>query len=344
MRNSIVLIIPAYNEELTIADCILGFNETGVFSKIYVVNNASTDRTSSIAKKVFAENNIPGGVLFEGKKGKASAVKHAFENIDADNYVLVDADLTYDPKDLTKLLAKFEEEQADMVVGDRLSSGGYAKQNVRMFHNWGNNFVKNLINYLFKAQLRDVMSGYRVFSSKFVRSYPALCHGFEIETDMSIHALDKGFKIVEVPVSYYPRPENSESKLNTYSDGVKIVNKIIFLMKDYKPLTFFGICGLGLFALGFITGIPAIMDYALNRYVEHVPLAILATGLMILATILLGVGLILDTVVFHQKLSYELLTRKNKSALKFNSISENDPAVASVTAGEQDNRQQQWHD
>jgi glycosyltransferase involved in cell wall biosynthesis len=192
-------------------------------AEIYVIDNNSKDNTNKIAKSVMEKHNIKGSVLFVKEQGKANAVRYAFQHIDADVYVMVDADLTYPAYHLPDLIAPIANGQADMVVGDRHATGAYKKENKRGFHNFGNWLVKYLIKKLFRSDLNDIMSGYRAFSKRFVKLYPILSAGFELETEMSIHALDKRYSVVEIPVDYKDRIEGSYSKLSTFKDGAKVL-------------------------------------------------------------------------------------------------------------------------
>ncbi|MCO4588502.1 hypothetical protein Si084_01004 [Streptococcus infantarius subsp. infantarius] len=195
---------------------------------------------------------------------------------------------------------------ADMTIGDRLSNGTYAKENKRGFHGFGNNLVKNLINKLYKGNYNDIMTGYRGFNRLFVKTFPVLSPGFEIETELSIHSLDKRFKLVEVPITYQDRPEGSESKLNTFGDGFKVLKMIFNLFKDYKPLLFFSLVTGILLILGLLIGMPVIGEFAKTGMIHKMPSAILATGLMILAALSFVSGFILDTLVRQNRMQYEL--------------------------------------
>lgn len=197
-----------------------------------------------------------------------------------------------------------------MVVGDRISNGTYKKQNKRLFHDFGNGMVRNTINRLFKTNLKDVMSGYRAFSRTFVKNIPILSKGFEVETEMTLHALDKRFIIKEIPIEYKDRPNKSKSKLNTFTDGYKVIKTIIKMLKDYKPLKFFLSIAIIFFVLGLIIGIPVIYEYILTRYITKVPSAVLSTGLMIFSVIIAQCGVILDTVVKDDKEKYEIELNK----------------------------------
>ena len=311
MENRIALIIPAYNEEATVGDTIEGFFRQIPDLHIVVVDNNSSDRTSEKVRAKFKDLGCQGTLLFEKRQGKGMAVRKAFSEIDADYYIMVDADSTYPPEDVKRLLGFALEGGHDMVVGDRHSAGSYREQNKRRFHNFGNGLVTKIINLLFNNTLSDILSGYRIFSRKFVKNYPILSSGFEIETEMTLHGLDKRFSILEVPIQYFDRPEGSVSKLNTFRDGIRILRTICWIFKDYKPLLFFGTLALLFFLIGFFVGLPVIIEYIQSRYIYRVPSAVLATGLMIFALLFFAVGLILDTVEKFQRFNYELQLLKD---------------------------------
>lgn len=302
----LAIIIPAYNEEVTIKEVITRFHKAAEDASIYVIDNNSKDSTRKIAEKTIKKLSCKGAVIFEGRQGKGNAVRRAFMDIDADIYAMVDADLTYSEKDLAKLIQPIKENVCDIVVGDRLTEGLYSKENKRMFHDFGNNLVKGMINFLYKNNIKDVMSGYRIFNRFFVKNFPILSEGFEIETEMTLHTLDKRFRVKEIPISYVDRPEGSESKLNTISDGIRVVKTIFTIFKHYKPLSFFGIATFMFFILGLAAGIPPIIEFIQDQFVKKVPLSILASGLMICAIINFAIGLILDTVVKYNRFNYEL--------------------------------------
>lgn len=297
--EKIAVLIPCYNEELTIEKVIKDFKSELLEAEIYVYNNNSRDNSYEIAKKSGAI------VRNEYKQGKGNVVKAMFEQIDADIYILVDADDTYPAESATKLIEAIRD-GADMAVGDRLSNGTYEKENKRRFHGLGNSLVKNAINFLFKTNLHDIMSGYRAYNKKFVKNFPILTKSFEIETEMTLHALDKNYIIKEIPIEYRDRPDGSVSKLNTMSDGIKVIKTIITMFKDYRPLKFFGIIAFILLVLGLIIGIPVILEFMKTRYVSKVPSAILATGFVMLAFIIEQCGIVLSTTVKKNKELYEL--------------------------------------
>jgi len=297
--EKVAVLLPAYNEELTIKKTIEDFRKALPNADIYVYDNNSKDNTFAIAKEAGAI------VVKEPRQGKGNVVRSMFRDIDADYYIMADADDTYPADEVENLLQPLRE-GADMTIGDRLSNGTYSQENKRAFHGFGNNLVKNLINSLYKSKYEDIMTGYRGFDRLFVKTFPVLSPGFEIETELSIHSLDKRFKIVEVPITYRDRPEGSESKLNTVSDGIKVVRTIFNLFKDYKPLLFFSIISLIFFILSLVVGVPVIIEFFQTRFVTRVPSAILSGSIMVISLLALTCGFILDTVTRHARISYEL--------------------------------------
>ncbi|MBV5328975.1 MAG: glycosyltransferase, partial [Chlorobium sp.] len=241
----------------------------------------------------------------EERPGKGNAVRRAFLEVDADIYILADADMTYPAAQVHQLMSPVITGEADMVVGDRHSTGHYAAENKRPLHGFGNRLVRDLVNKLFKADLADIMSGYRVFNRRFVKSYPILVEGFELETDMTLHALDKRFRIVEIPVEYRDRPAGSFSKLNTLRDGTRVLSTIGNILRYYRPLMFFGSAAAVFFILGLIAGVPVIAEWFTVQYISHVPLAILAVGFETFAIVLSAIGLILDSMRHQGKQGFE---------------------------------------
>lgn len=302
----IAIILPAYNEEQTIAQVIERFHAAAPTAEIYVVDNNSVDATQRLARETMQRLGAPGQVLFEPRQGKGMAVRTAFLKIDADIYVMVDADLTYHASDLTMLMQPVIDGHADMVVGDRHRSGDYEKENKRAYHGFGNNLVRTLINLAFGAQLNDILAGYRVFSRRFVRSFPILYPGFQLETELSLHALDKRMAMVEIPITYSDRPVGSSSKLNTFRDGFRVLLTIFNIFRYYKPVFFFGTLSLLCFVAGIIIGIPVFREYFLYRYVYAIPSAILATGMMILSLVLFALALLLDASAHQHRFQFEL--------------------------------------
>lgn len=306
IKPKIAIIVPAYNEEMTISKVIENFYNKYPDAFYYVVDNNSTDKTSLYAKKTFDRLNCKGEIIFESKQGKGNAIKNAFMNIDADVYVMVDADLTYSENDLERMLKMVVDDKYDICVGDRHSDKVYKKINKRKFHGFGNSLVRILVNILFKSKLRDIMSGYRVFNKFFVKNFPIMSKGFEIETEMTLHSLDKNFKIIEVPISYRDRPEGSYSKLNTFLDGFKVIRTIFMIFKDYKPFLFFSFLSFLSLIFGLLVGMPVIIEFINTQYITKVPSAILASGLMIISILFFGIGLILDSFIKIHKYNYQL--------------------------------------
>jgi len=290
-----VLLIPCYNEELTIADVINDFKKYIPDIEIYVYDNNSKDNTVKVA----TENGAI--VRHEYQQGKSNVVRSMFREIDADYYIMVDGDNTYPAYQAPLLLEEMKMKNCDMVVGDRLSNGTYLKENKRAMHGFGNKLVKMLINYIFKADLQDIMTGYRIFSKRFVKNYPIMYQNFELETEMTIFALNNNLRISEVPIDFIDRPEGSYSKLNTYSDGFKVILTIFNLFRHYKPLQFFSIFAAIFFIASLCFGIPPIIEYFNYEYVYKVPSAILASGLMLVGLISFTIGLILDTIAINAR-------------------------------------------
>ncbi|MFN7094285.1 MAG: glycosyltransferase family 2 protein [Burkholderiales bacterium] len=309
--KKVAIIIPAYNEELTIKAVILDFFEyckesTDFNYKIYIIDNNSKDATNSIARQVISEFQINAEILFVKRQGKSNAVREAFRYIDADAYIMIDADSTYWAEDLDKFIYPVLNDSIDMVIGDRISTGIYHQENTRSFHGFGNSLVKNLINLIFNAKLKDIMTGYRAFSKRFVKNYPILCEGFELETDMSIFCLEHKFNIIEVPIKFTDRPQGSFSKLNTFSDGFKVIMTIFALFKNYKPMQFFGLIGFLLLVLSVIAGVFPVIEYIEMKFVYKVPMAILAVGLAISSLLMFGIALILGSIRKYQNMNFEL--------------------------------------
>lgn len=301
MSEKIAVLLPAYNEEVTITKVVEDFKRVLPQADIYVYDNNSKDKTNQLAQEAGAI------VRFEPRQGKGNVVRSMFREIDADYYIMVDADDTYPAAEVEKLLEPLRAGLADMTIGDRLSNGSYGKENKRGFHGFGNQLVKTLVNRIYKGHYQDIMTGYRGFNRLFVKTFPVLSPGFEIETELSIHALDKRFKLVEVPITYQDRPEGSESKLSTFSDGFKVLTMIFNLFKDYKPFLFFGLVALVLMLLGLVVGLPVIQEFALTGLISKLPSAVLATGLMILSALAFTAGFMLDTITRQNRMHYELM-------------------------------------
>ena len=296
--KKIAVLIPCYNEELTVEKTVSDFKRVLPNADIYVYNNNSKDRTKELALKAGAI------VKDEYRQGKGAVVRSMFRDIDADVYVMVDGDDTYPADEVEGLIAPVLEGKADMVIGDRLSSTYYT-ENKRPFHNFGNSLVKGLINFLFKSDLNDIMTGYRSFSKKFVKCMPVMSDGFQIETEMTIFALTNNMQVVNVPITYRDRPEGSESKLNTFSDGFKVLLTLFNLFKDNRPFLFFGSISIVIFIIGLLIGIPVINEFIKTAYITKVPSAVLAAALMLNAFLMFSVGIILDAIKNEKRYLFE---------------------------------------
>ncbi len=297
--QKIAVLIPCYNEAKTIEKVVKDYRKALPIADIYVYDNNSTDGTDKIARKAGAI------VRYEYRQGKGNVIRTMFRDIDADCYLMIDGDDTYPAESAVEMCELVLSGRADMVIGDRLSST-YFVENKRLFHNFGNKIVRFSINFLFKNKVKDIMTGYRAFSYEFVKGFPVLSKGFEIETEMTIHAVDKNFKIVEVPVTYRDRPSGSVSKLNTYSDGIKVLNTIAVLFKEYKPFYFFGLISLLLLLLSLIFGVPVIIEFFETGLVPRFPTLIVSGVFLTLAFLFWITGIILDVIVKKNRQSYEL--------------------------------------
>ncbi|WP_163652497.1 glycosyltransferase family 2 protein [Listeria sp. PSOL-1] len=300
MHEKIAVLIPCYNEEITIKKVIQDFKKELPQAIVYVYDNNSVDKTYEIAE---SEGAV---VKAEFRQGKGNVVRSMFADIDADYYIMVDGDDTYPAESAHAILETLRSGQADMVIGDRLSNGTYSAENKRNFHGFGNSLVKNTINRIFKSNIEDIMTGLRGFNRYFVKTMPVMSPGFEIETEMTIHALENRFLIKEIPIDYRDRPEGSESKLNTFSDGIKVIHTIIRLFKNCKPLMFFSSLALVIFVIGFLIGLPVLIEYAEIGLVPKFPSALLAVGFILLAMMLFICGLILDTLQYRNRQMYYL--------------------------------------
>ena len=296
--KKIAVLIPCYNEELTVEKTVSDFKHVLPNADIYVYNNNSKDRTKELALRAGAI------VKDEYRQGKGAVVRSMFRDIEADVYIMVDGDDTYPAEEVESLITPVLEGKADMVIGDRLSSTYYT-ENKRPFHNFGNSLVKGLINFLFKSDLNDIMTGYRSFSKKFVKCMPVMSDGFQIETEMTIFALTNNMQVVNVPITYRDRPEGSESKLNTFSDGYKVLLTLFNLFKDNRPFLFFGSISIVIFIIGLLIGIPVIDEFIKTAYITKVPSAILAAALMLNAFLMFSVGIILDAIKNQKRYLFE---------------------------------------
>lgn len=299
-KGHVAVLIPCYNEELTVGEVIDDFRRVLPGASIYVYDNNSSDRTAQVAREHGAQ------VRFEPRQGKGVTVRQMFRDIEADCYLLVDGDSTYPADAAPALIDPILAGEADMTVGDRLSNGSYAQENQRPFHDFGNNLVRWLIRLMYGYAFHDVMTGYRAFSRVFVRSLPVVSRGFQLECEISIHAVDKGWRIKEVPIDYRDRPAGSVSKLSTVSDGVRVLMAIGSLFKDYLPFKFFSLVAAVFVALGLAAGIPVVAEFAQTGYVSKVPSAILAVGLVFCGALAFSTGCILDTVAKATRKRWEL--------------------------------------
>lgn len=302
-KPKVAVLIPCYNEALTIGKVIKDFQKELPTAEIYVCDNNSSDNTAEIAERNGAT------VLTEHRQGKGFAVLHMFQNVEADIYIMIDGDDTYPAHHAPQLMDALIRDQLDMVVGDRLSNGTYKKENKRAFHDFGNHLIKRLINNFFGSKMKDILSGYRVFSSRFIKNYATLAQGFELETDLSIFSLHYNLKIKELPIDYRDRPEGSVSKLNTVKDGVRVILTFFNLYRNYKPLSFFTHVSAIVFLIALFLGSFPIYEYITHSYVYKVPTAILAGFMSISALLLFLCGLILDTISKIDKKSTELKIR-----------------------------------
>ena len=302
MADKVAVLIPCYNEAVTIGKVVDDFKRVLPDADIYVYDNNSKDDTAAIAEDHGAI------VRTEPRQGKGNVVRQMFREIDADYYIMVDGDDTYPAEAAPRLLEPLMNDTADMTVGDRLSNGTYGEENDRAFHGFGNNLVRWLIKVIYGYAFDDVMTGYRAFNRIFVKTMPVLSEGFQIETELSIHAVDKRFRITDVPIDYRDRPEGSYSKLSTLGDGAKVLRAIASLFKDHKPMAFFGWLALILIVLGLIAGIPVIAEYFQTGLVPRFPTAILAIALVICGALSFTAGIILDTVAKTGRKQWELFT------------------------------------
>lgn len=296
--DKIAVLVPCYNESKTIEKVVTDFKRELPDAVVYVYDNNSTDGTDEIAR------NAGAVVRYEYRQGKGNVIRRMFRDIDAECYVMVDGDDTYPAECVKPMVEKVLNKRVDMVVGDRLSSTYYG-ENKRPFHNFGNSLVRRSINFLFKSDIKDIMTGYRAFSYQFVKSFPVLSKGFEIETEMSIHAIDKNLFIENEVIEYRDRPEGSESKLNTYSDGFKVLMTIVRLFRIYKPAAFFGLIStiLALLSTGFF--IPVLIEYLNTGLVKKFPTLIVCGFVMAAALMSLFSGLILETIKQKNRQDFE---------------------------------------
>lgn len=299
MKSKIAVLIPCYNESKTIEKVVKDYKAALPEADIYVYDNNSKDGTDEIAR------NAGAIVRYETKQGKGNVIRTMFRDIEADCYLMIDGDDTYPAENAREMCDYVLNQNVDMVIGDRLSST-YFQENKRPFHNLGNKMVRGLINKIFKNNIHDIMTGYRAFSYKFVKSYPILSKGFEIETEMSIHAVDKNFTLKEIPVQYRDRPAGSVSKLNTYKDGARVLKTIATLFKEYKPSMFFNTISVLFYIVSLILAIPVFNEYFKTGLVPRFPSLIVA-GIMLVVALLLNItGIILQVIVKKHRQLFEL--------------------------------------
>lgn len=296
------VLIPCYNEETTIRKVVSDFKKTLPDAAIYVYDNNSTDNTLQEAEKSGAI------VRKEPRQGKGNVIRQMLRDIDADCYLIVDGDDTY-PAECALELCRFVDEGYDMVIGDRLSST-YFTENKRPFHNEGNRLVRFLVNKLFNSDVHDIMTGYRALSRTFAKNLPIISKGFEIETEMTIHALDNNFLIKEIVVDYRDRKENSKSKLNTFKDGFKVIKTILRLFRDYRPLSFFSFISFILLLLSVVLFIPVFIEYLNTGLVPRYPTLIVCGFVFITSLLMFFCGLILEVMVRKHRQIYEIILNK----------------------------------
>jgi glycosyltransferase involved in cell wall biosynthesis len=307
-HSKTAILIPCYNEELTIGQVVRDFRAEIPGAEIYVFDNNSTDRTAELAREAGAQ------VVYERRQGKGFVVQSMFCQVEADVYVMVDGDGTYPAGEVHKLIQPILLGEAEMVVGSRLMEASDSE--FRLLNRLGNGFFLEVINFIFKVKLSDVLSGYRAFNREFVKSIPVFGGGFETEVELTIKALARGYRITEVPVRLTSRPEGSFSKIRIVQDGLVILNTILTLFRDYKPLTFFGGMGLFLIVLGFVPGVVVIVEFIKTGLVPRLPSAVLAVGLVLSGMLLFVVGLVLHTITRRfQELEHQLKLRNKESDL-----------------------------
>ncbi len=297
--DKIAVLIPCYNEEMTIYKVVSDFKRALPEAVVYVYDNNSRDRTAEEALRAGAV------VRREYKQGKGNVIRRMFREIDAQCYIMTDGDDTYPAEDAPEMVRMVLERGSDMVVGDRLSST-YFTENKRPFHNFGNSLVRKMINVIFHTDIKDIMTGYRAFSYSFVKSFPVISKGFEIETEMSIHAVDKNMLVENVVIGYRDRPQGSESKLNTISDGTKVLRTIVRLFRDYKPMSFFGILAGILAVLAIAFFIPVFVEYTKTGLVSRFPTLFMCGFTMLAAIQAFFAGMILQTMKMKNLQDFEM--------------------------------------
>ena len=299
-NKKIAVLIPCYNESKNIKKVVEDYKKVLPEADIYVYDNNSSDHTDEIAREAGAI------VRYEYRQGKGNVIRSMFKDIEADCYLMIDGDDTYPAENAREMCDLVLNKKVDMVIGDRLSST-YFTENKRPFHNFGNRLVRGLINFLFESNVRDIMTGYRAFSYEFVKTFPVLSKGFEIETEMTIHALDKNFLLEEVKVGYRDRPAGSVSKLNTYRDGFRVLKTIGRLFKEYKPTIFFSLLSLLFLIISVGFGIPVFAEYFKTGLVPRYPTLIFSGFMLMIALVLFACGVVLEVVVKKHRQLFELM-------------------------------------
>lgn len=296
-----VVLVPCYNEGVTIKKVVGDFQKVLPDAEVLVYDNNSTDGSADLARQAGAT------VVFERRQGKGNVVRSMFRDVDADCYLMVDGDDTY-PAECAGKMVEMVRAGVDMVIGDRLSST-YAEENKRPFHNFGNTLVRTLVNRCFGGNVTDIMTGYRAFSRRFVKTFPSLSNGFETETEMTIHALDKKLVIESLVIEYRDRPRGSESKLNTFSDGFRVLLTIVNMLKEYRPLAFFGGLTVLLILAATVGFVPVLIDYCRTGLVPRFPTLIMSGVLFIIACVLLTCGLVMDMIARKSRERFEIILK-----------------------------------
>jgi glycosyltransferase involved in cell wall biosynthesis len=314
--KTLAIILPAYNEALTIENVLRSFHAVAPHAGLFVVDNNSTDDTASVAEKTLAELKAQGAVLSERRQGKGNAVRRAFMEVDADIYVMVDADDTYSAASLRDIVQPILDGRADMVNGDRRSNGDYGTENKRLFHNFGNRLVQKLVHMVSGTTIVDIMSGYRAMNRHFVQCYPILVDGFQLETDMCLFAAQARLRVVEVDISYKDRPDGSFSKLNTISDGLKVLWSIFNVFRHCSPFLFFAIFSCFFFILSISCGSIVVSEWLATGLISHIPLTILSVALGLFGVVLFSIGIFLDTINYQNRREIEFII-KSRTIPKF---------------------------
>jgi glycosyltransferase involved in cell wall biosynthesis len=317
----VAVILPAFNEELTIIDTLNEYFEQLPDATFVIVDNNSSDKTSALVRKWLENPAISNKskVISEERQGKGLAVRRAFHQVSADVYVLIDADLTYPAQNVMSHIRSLLEQDLDMVIGNRRFEGAYSSVNDRKFHNFGNTILTRIVNFLFNSHLEDILSGYRIFSNRFVKTFPILGNGFQLEMELTLHSLDKRMRVMEFPIGYRKRPVESVSKLSTGKDGIIIGLSLMKIFSRYKALHFYGTAGTLLSLLGITIGFPAVADYFQTGQVLRLPSAVLAAALETLACLFFVIGIILRNAHENSKAEFEVellrhVEKRDKSA------------------------------